>query len=151
MTTVSLYLFLFSCKSNSTTTKNVCLCICQLPKPPNSLKSIISPYNYLHHHSHHQTHHHTTSHTTLHTTSHTTLHTASSHNITHTPSPTQPCTWATFKLFSLLSSVSRSNLLKVYWEDLLKVNFLGVPCRLKAWSYNYNATYPPLSNTKAYV
>ena len=26
----------------------------------------------------------------------------SSYNITHRPSPTQPCTWATFKLFSLL-------------------------------------------------
>ena len=85
----------FSRESDSTTTNvrpSVCLSVCPSPKPPNSLKSIISPYHYLHYHSHHQT----TSHPTLHTTSNT-----SSYNITHTPSPTQPCTWATFKLFSL--------------------------------------------------
>ena len=86
----------------------VCLSVCPSPKPPNSLKSIISPYHYLHHHSHHQTHHHTTS------------HTASSHNITHTPSPTQPCTWATFKLFSLFSR---------FWQYLHQI-FTKIKCKV---------------------
>ena len=123
---------IFSRESNSTTT-NVHPSVSLLPKSPNSLKSIISPYHYLHHHSHHQTLNHTTSHTTshstshstshttLHTTSHTTSHTASSHNITHTPSPTQPCTWATFKLFSLLLVATPNSDLKI----VLDLHFLN--------------------------
>ena len=101
------------------------LFVCLLPKPPNSLKSIIQ-----HHHSHITSH--TTSQTTSQTTSHTTSHTTSPHNTTHNithnithkithkittqhqkqlfhiQSPTQPCFWATFKLFSLFLSTSIS-------------------------------------------
>ena len=39
--------------------------VCLSPKPPNSLKSIISPYHYLYHYLHPHPHHHTQHHTQL--------------------------------------------------------------------------------------
>ena len=104
-------------------TTNVGSSVCQSPKPPNSFKSIISNYHYLHHHKQHHTHHYThhpnnTIHSIKHphsitcntcnipknithniTQHHTEHHQMISH--THTLLSTQPCSWATFKLFSL--------------------------------------------------
>ena len=71
---------------------SVCTSVSLVQKPPNSLKSIISPYYYLHHHSHHQKHHHPISHTTsphniMHHKQHQTHHQTHHHHtytITHT-------------------------------------------------------------------
>ena len=58
------FLGIFSRKSDSTTTNVrsfvrsfVCPSVCQLPKPPNSLKSIIPPYHHPQHNIHHHIHH----------------------------------------------------------------------------------------------
>ena len=61
---------------------SVCLSVCQSPKPPNSIKSIISPYHNLHHHSHHT---HSNTHTTTHNITHTTMHIIHTQHHTHHP------------------------------------------------------------------
>ena len=63
---------------------SVCLSVSQLPKPPNSLESFISPYHNIHHQSHHHTQHLTHHHTQHHNTNITTQHqkTTSKHSIT---------------------------------------------------------------------
>ena len=63
--------------------------VCLKPKPPNSLKSFISPYHNIQHHSHHYTYHNTTSQHNITTQHHTQHHQAKSHTVTtiHHPHP----------------------------------------------------------------
>ena len=58
--------------------------VCLSTKPPNSIKSFISPYHNIHHQSHHHTQHLTHHHTQHHNTNITTQHqkTTSKHSIT---------------------------------------------------------------------
>ena len=57
----------FFSRESDSTTPNVRPFVCLKSKPPNSSKSIISPYHYLQHHSHHHPHHHRHLHTQHHT------------------------------------------------------------------------------------
>ena len=83
---------IFSRESDSTTINVrsfVRLSVSQSPRPLNSLKSFISPYHNIQHHSHHYTYHNTTSQHNITTQHHTQHHQAKSHTVTtiHHPHP----------------------------------------------------------------
>ena len=99
--------------------------VCLKAKPPNSIKSIIPPYHFLHHNPHHHTHYLThnikdtistpscTSHTIIHTTILPCIH------YTTILPPSSSFDWATFKLFSLFIDTFPKQLKcerLLYWE-----------------------------------